>query len=135
MTARLRYALCALVLGGTLIAGSAQAQAHEQHHKGSGGYNATGFYTNGAKLEYHFHWHCSASHTMQLHLQRDIYRPIPGTTTWETEKMLVEHDGHEGERHNHYYISPGFNWGGGPALYRLAVRTSPECHWELYFNY
>jgi hypothetical protein len=121
-------------LGGTLIAGGAQAQAADQTHKGSGGFNTTGFYTHGTRLEYHFGWRCSAFHTMHLELQRHVYRPI-GPDTWETDKMLVEHDGHEGERHNHHYISPGFNWGGGPALYRLAVRTSPQCHWELHFTY
>jgi hypothetical protein len=135
VTARLRYALCALVLGGALIAGTAPAQAHVQAYHGSGIWWGPGFYTHGTTLEYHFTWFCDSPHHMHLNLERDRHpNPISQQGGWGTDKRLVDHTGDHGQRDNTFHIDPPFNWGRA-SLYRLSIHTAPHCHWTLRATY
>jgi hypothetical protein len=132
--ARLRYVLCALVLGGTLLAGTAQAQAHELTHHGSGVWIGPGFYTHGTDLEYHFDWECRNTGHVHLNLERDFQNAF--TSNWGLDTRLVDHTvaqpPDKARRDNTHKIRPsGFGWGYKP-LYRLTVHTAAGCHWGLH---
>jgi hypothetical protein len=133
--ARLRGALFALVVGGTLIAVNAQAQAHEFTVESLGtGYSAS-HATSDAELHYRLNWHCPRRYsivtlTFQVH-QRFSWGGGEHWF-WANRETLVNHTGdnaYEGERQGAYRMR---HRPEHENAWRLRVEAPDRCSWHLH---
>jgi hypothetical protein len=130
LSSRLRYGLCAAVVGGGLIVGAAPASAHQFHHHQFGSWVGGEFATHDTGSNYRFEWRCSGPYHIKLVLQRD-YHAIFGGSFWDDVTTLAQHSSGQGGtdgRQGEYHIETG---GTSKPLYRLEVRTVPGCEWGV----
>jgi hypothetical protein len=129
MRRRLRFAVCTLILGGGLIAGTATASAGSLDHQGTGTWDSPHFGAGDTTLHYRLDWRCPGS--FRMHLALDRAQRSGFANQWERVTSLFARKGAgggSGSEQGSYRIER-------VAPYRLAIQTERDCHWDLHADW